>query len=103
MSASSAEALAGYSSGKMADKDAGQETALGSAYSPVDYMSITSFPRLPEDDVMAGESGLKSRRDEDNFLGEQDTGVLLTCALLFLRHVPLLYTHVFHLVISSPT
>ncbi|XP_026800738.2 glutathione hydrolase 7 [Pangasianodon hypophthalmus] len=74
MSASSAEALAGYSSGKMADKDAGQDTALGSAYSPVDYMSITSFPRLPEDDVMAaGESGLKSRRDEDNFLGEQDT------------------------------
>lgn len=100
MSASSAEVLAGYSSGKMADKDAGQETALGSAYSPVDYMSITSFPRLPEDDVVVGESGLKSRRDEDNFLGEQDTGVLLTC---FLRHVPLLYTHFFHLVISSPT
>ncbi|KAF7695829.1 glutathione hydrolase 7 [Silurus meridionalis] len=74
MSASSAEALAAYSSGKMADKDAGLETALGSAYSPVDYMSITSFPRLPEDDVvMAAESGLKSRRDEDNFLGEQDT------------------------------
>ncbi|KAK3547458.1 hypothetical protein QTP86_021036 [Hemibagrus guttatus] len=73
MSASSAEAVAGYPSGKMADKDAGLETALGSAYSPVDYMSITSFPRLPEDDVMAGESGLKSRRDEDNFLGEQDT------------------------------
>ncbi|KAM9445979.1 glutathione hydrolase 7 isoform 1-T1 [Clarias gariepinus] len=73
MSASSADALAGYTSGKMADKDAGQDTALGSAYSPVDYMSITSFPRLPEDDVLAGESGLKSRRDEDNFLGEQDT------------------------------
>ncbi|KAF4077876.1 hypothetical protein AMELA_G00192920 [Ameiurus melas] len=73
MSAAPAEALAGYPSGKMADKDAGQETALGSAYSPVDYMSITSFPRLPEDDVMAGESGPKSRRDEDHFLGEQDT------------------------------
>lgn len=80
MSGSSAEALAGYPSAKMADKDAGQDTALGSAYSPVDYMSITSFPRLPEDDVMAGESGLKSRRDEDNFLAEQDTGVLPTCA-----------------------
>ncbi|GAA6089424.1 glutathione hydrolase 7 [Tachysurus ichikawai] len=73
MSGSSAEAVGSYPGGKTADKDAGQETALGSAYSPVDYMSITSFPRLPEDDVTAGESGLKSRRDEDNILGEQDT------------------------------
>lgn len=95
MSASSAEALAGYSSGKMADKDAGQDTALGSAYSPVDYMSITSFPRLPEDDVTAGESGLKSRRDEDNFLGEQDTGVLATCSLPLSR-APVIYTLFIH-------
>ncbi|XP_027016488.1 glutathione hydrolase 7 [Tachysurus fulvidraco] len=73
MSGSSAEAVGSYPGGKTADKDAGQETALGSAYSPVDYMSITSFPRLPEDDVTAGESGLKSRRDEDNILGEHDT------------------------------
>ncbi|XP_060793144.1 glutathione hydrolase 7 [Neoarius graeffei] len=73
MSAASAEALAAHSSAKMADKDAGQETALGSAYSPVDYMSITSFPRLPEDDALAGESGLKARRDEDHFLAEQET------------------------------
>uniref|UniRef100_A0A7N8WXU3 Glutathione hydrolase n=1 Tax=Mastacembelus armatus TaxID=205130 RepID=A0A7N8WXU3_9TELE len=48
-------------------------TTLGSAYSPVDYMSITSFPRLPEDDVMSGENTLKSRKDEDNVLSEQDT------------------------------
>uniref|UniRef100_A0A7N8XSQ5 Glutathione hydrolase n=1 Tax=Mastacembelus armatus TaxID=205130 RepID=A0A7N8XSQ5_9TELE len=57
----------------MADKDANPETTLGSAYSPVDYMSITSFPRLPEDDVMSGENTLKSRKDEDNVLSEQDT------------------------------
>lgn len=68
------EAVAGYSSGPMADKDASQETTLGSAFSPVDYMSITSFPRLPEDDVLSGENTLKSRKDEDNFLSEQDTG-----------------------------
>uniref|UniRef100_A0A8C7HT90 Glutathione hydrolase n=1 Tax=Oncorhynchus kisutch TaxID=8019 RepID=A0A8C7HT90_ONCKI len=49
------------------------ETTLGSAYSPVDYMSITSFPRLPEDDVVSGENTLKSRKDDDNFLSEQDT------------------------------
>uniref|UniRef100_A0A8C1M3L1 Glutathione hydrolase n=1 Tax=Cyprinus carpio TaxID=7962 RepID=A0A8C1M3L1_CYPCA len=42
------------------------------AYSPVDYMSITSFPRLPEDEVSA-DSTFKSRRDDDNFLSEQDT------------------------------
>uniref|UniRef100_W5LMJ5 Glutathione hydrolase n=1 Tax=Astyanax mexicanus TaxID=7994 RepID=W5LMJ5_ASTMX len=53
--------------------DASQETTLGSAYSPVDYMSITSFPRLPEDDAVSGENTLKSRRDDDNFLSEQDT------------------------------
>uniref|UniRef100_A0A3Q1FCN5 Glutathione hydrolase n=1 Tax=Acanthochromis polyacanthus TaxID=80966 RepID=A0A3Q1FCN5_9TELE len=57
----------------VADKDANLETTLGSAYSPVDYMSITSFPRLPEDDVMSGENTLKSRKDDDNVLSEQDT------------------------------
>lgn len=87
MAASPSEALAGYPSGKMADKDAGQETALGSAYSPVDYMSITSFPRLPEDDMMAGESGLKSRRDEDNSLGEQDTDPDLFLKSARLQHL----------------
>lgn len=56
------------------DKDANPETTLGSAYSPVDYMSITSFPRLPEDDVLSGENTLKSRKDDDNVLSEQDTG-----------------------------
>ncbi|XP_030625857.1 glutathione hydrolase 7 [Chanos chanos] len=68
-----ADAVAGYSTGTMVDKDASQETTLGSAYSPVDYMSITSFPRLPEDDVLSAENTLKSRKDDDNFLSEQDT------------------------------
>ncbi|KAG5838379.1 hypothetical protein ANANG_G00223100 [Anguilla anguilla] len=68
-----ADAVAGYSSGNMADKDTSQETTLGSAYSPVDYMSITSFPRLPEDDGLSGENTVKSRKDDDNFLSEQDT------------------------------
>ncbi|XP_029579747.1 glutathione hydrolase 7 [Salmo trutta] len=67
------DAVAGYSSGTMTEKDPSQETTLGSAYSPVDYMSITSFPRLPEDDVVSGENTLKSRKDDDNFLSEQDT------------------------------
>ncbi|XP_071332532.1 glutathione hydrolase 7 isoform X1 [Trachinotus anak] len=67
------EIVAGYPSGCVADKDANPETNLGSAYSPVDYMSITSFPRLPEDDVMSGENTLKSRKDDDNVLSEQDT------------------------------
>ncbi|XP_051735369.1 glutathione hydrolase 7 [Ctenopharyngodon idella] len=49
-----------------------KDAALNSAYSPVDYMSITSFPRLPEDDVSA-DNTLKSRKDDDNFLSEQDT------------------------------
>nr|XP_043894897.1 glutathione hydrolase 7 [Solea senegalensis]XP_043894898.1 glutathione hydrolase 7 [Solea senegalensis] len=66
--------MAGYPSGSLvADKDANPETTLGSAYSPVDYMSITSFPRLPEDDVTSGENTLKSRKDDDNVLSEQDT------------------------------
>lgn len=68
------EIMAGCPSGYAADKDANPETTLGSAYSPVDYMSITSFPRLPEDDVMSGENTLKSRKDDDNVLSEQDTG-----------------------------
>ncbi|XP_073326743.1 glutathione hydrolase 7 [Pagrus major] len=65
--------VAGYPSGCVADKDANPETTLGSAYSPVDYMSITSFPRLPEDDMLSGENTLKSRKDDDNVLSEQDT------------------------------
>ncbi|XP_063320434.1 glutathione hydrolase 7 [Pelmatolapia mariae] len=66
------EIVTGYPSGSVVDKDANPETTLGSAYSPVDYMSITSFPRLPEDDV-SGENTLKSRKDDDNVLSEQDT------------------------------
>lgn len=57
----------------MADKEPSPETTLGSAYSPVDYMSITSFPRLPEDDGLSGETTLKSRKEDDNVLSEQDT------------------------------
>ncbi|KAK7131833.1 hypothetical protein R3I93_018409 [Phoxinus phoxinus] len=49
-----------------------KDAALTSAYSPVDYMSITSFPRLPEDDSSA-DSAFKPRKDDDNFLSEQDT------------------------------
>lgn len=74
-----ADAVAGYSSGNMADKDTNQETTLGSAYSPVDYMSITSFPRLPEDDALSGENTVKSRKDDDNFLSEQETGKSRAC------------------------
>ncbi|XP_020500541.1 glutathione hydrolase 7 [Labrus bergylta] len=65
--------VAGYPSGCLADKDANPETTLGSAYSPVDYMSITSFPRLPEDETQSGENTLKSRKDDDNALSEHDT------------------------------
>uniref|UniRef100_A0A8D0L5S3 Glutathione hydrolase n=1 Tax=Sphenodon punctatus TaxID=8508 RepID=A0A8D0L5S3_SPHPU len=57
-------------------KEASQQSTLG-AYSPVDYMSITSFPRLPEEEpgstASASESCLRSRKEEDAFLGEQDT------------------------------
>ncbi|CAK6968230.1 glutathione hydrolase 7 [Scomber scombrus] len=73
MHSPAAEIVAGYPSGCVVDKDANPETTLGSAYSPVDYMSITSFPRLPEDDAMSGENTLKSRKDDDNVLSEQDT------------------------------
>ncbi|NXN98128.1 GGT7 hydrolase, partial [Rhinopomastus cyanomelas] len=41
------------------------------ASSPVDYLSITSFPRLPEEEPP--ESGPRARREEDAILGEQDT------------------------------
>jgi gamma-glutamyltranspeptidase/glutathione hydrolase len=69
---------AGYPSGPIADKDANQETTLGSAYSPVDYMSITSFPRLPEDEVLSGDNALRSRKDDD-CLSDQDTGQSIPC------------------------
>ncbi|XP_031421784.1 glutathione hydrolase 7 isoform X2 [Clupea harengus] len=36
-------------------------------------MSITSFPRLPEDDVLSSENTLKTRKDDDNVLNEQET------------------------------
>uniref|UniRef100_A0A8C6TDM1 Glutathione hydrolase n=1 Tax=Neogobius melanostomus TaxID=47308 RepID=A0A8C6TDM1_9GOBI len=55
------------------EKEPSPETNLGSAYSPVDYMSITSFPRLPEDDLHSGENAVKSRKEDDNVLSEQDT------------------------------
>lgn len=69
------ESVAAYPSGNVVDKDANPETTLGSAYSPVDYMSITSFPRLPEDDTMSAETTQRSRKEDDNVLSEQDTGV----------------------------
>ncbi|XP_064888782.1 glutathione hydrolase 7 isoform X2 [Columba livia] len=56
-----------------AEAGGGRQRALA-AGSPVDYMSITSFPRLPEEDAGgAAESGLRARKEEDAFLGEQDT------------------------------
>ncbi|KAJ6661111.1 hypothetical protein lerEdw1_016912 [Lerista edwardsae] len=70
MAAAAATAAAGA-----AEKEASQQSSLG-AYSPVDYMSITSFPRLPEEEPGSGsasESCLRSRKEEDAFLGEQDT------------------------------
>ncbi|XP_043946222.1 glutathione hydrolase 7 [Protopterus annectens] len=56
----------------MAEKEVSQETNLG-AYSPVDYMSITSFPRLPEEDAVSSDTVLRARKEEDAFLGEPDT------------------------------
>ncbi|KAM3617465.1 uncharacterized protein V6R79_006562 [Siganus canaliculatus] len=73
MNSPAPEIVAANPGGYVADKEANPETTLGSAYSPVDYMSITSFPRLPEDDMLSGENTLKSRRDDDNVLSEQDT------------------------------
>uniref|UniRef100_H3CDZ5 Glutathione hydrolase n=1 Tax=Tetraodon nigroviridis TaxID=99883 RepID=H3CDZ5_TETNG len=57
----------------VAEKEAHAETTLASAYSPVDYMSITSFPRLPEDDALSGENAARSRKDDDNVLSELET------------------------------
>ncbi|KAM9372068.1 glutathione hydrolase 7 [Phaethornis superciliosus] len=56
-----------------AEAQGGRQRALA-AGSPVDYMSITSFPRLPEEEAGGpAEGGLRSRKEEDAFLGEQDT------------------------------
>ncbi|KAM4650126.1 glutathione hydrolase 7 [Amazona ochrocephala] len=56
-----------------AEAGGGRQRALA-AGSPVDYMSITSFPRLPEEEAGgAAEGGLRARKEEDAFLGEQDT------------------------------
>lgn len=74
MNTLASETVSGYPSGCVAVKDAHPETTLASAYSPVDYMSITSFPRLPEDDMLSGENALKSQKDDDNVLSEQETG-----------------------------
>ncbi|XP_063816314.1 glutathione hydrolase 7 isoform X1 [Pseudophryne corroboree] len=52
----------------MAEQGPGR--SLGS-YSPVDYMSITSFPRLPEEET-GGEPGPRAGED-DTFLGEHDS------------------------------
>uniref|UniRef100_A0A1A8Q3H9 Glutathione hydrolase n=2 Tax=Nothobranchius TaxID=28779 RepID=A0A1A8Q3H9_9TELE len=82
------ESVVGYPSGSVVDKDANAETTLGSAYSPVDYMSITSFPRLPEDDTTSAENVLKSRRDEDNVLSEQDTDPDLFLRSVRLQRLP---------------
>ncbi|XP_016097973.1 gamma-glutamyltransferase 7-like [Sinocyclocheilus grahami] len=64
-----------------------KDAALSSAYSPVDYMSITSFPRLPEDEVSA-DNILKSRKDNDNFLSEQDTDPDLFLKTARLQQLP---------------
>lgn len=73
MNSPACEVVAGYPGGGVAEKEAHPETTLASAYSPVDYMSITSFPRLPEDDALSGENAAKSRKDDDNILSEQET------------------------------
>ncbi|XP_061760398.1 glutathione hydrolase 7 isoform X1 [Nerophis ophidion] len=67
------ELVVGHPAGLVVDKDATSETAFGGAYSPVDYMSITSFPRLPEDEMVSSDNAPKSHKDEDNILGEQET------------------------------
>ncbi|KAM6248501.1 glutathione hydrolase 7 isoform 4-T4 [Porphyrio hochstetteri] len=60
-----------------AEAGGGRQRALA-AGSPVDYMSITSFPRLPEEEAGgAAEGGLRARKEEDAFLGEQDTETCL--------------------------
>lgn len=78
MSSAAQDIMAGCPSSSVPTKEANPETTLGSAYSPVDYMSITSFPRLPEDDMMSVDNAAKLRsKDDDNVLSEQDTGELL--------------------------
>lgn len=89
MYAPTADTVSGYTSGTMVDKDASQETTLGSAYSPVDYMSITSFPRLPEDDVLSSENTQKTRKEDDNVLSEQDTGMPITPSHCLQTHTSL--------------
>lgn len=90
MSSSAQDIMAGCPSSTVPTKEANPETTLGSAYSPVDYMSITSFPRLPEDDMMAVDNAAKLRsKDDDNVLSEQDTGEPLespphSCSAAFL-------------------
>lgn len=79
MNSPASEAVAGFPGGCVAEKEAHPQTTLASAYSPVDYMSITSFPRLPEDDALPGENTSKLRRDDDNFLSEQETGKTTMC------------------------
>ncbi|KAK7884212.1 hypothetical protein WMY93_027335 [Mugilogobius chulae] len=73
MHSPAADIVSGYPSGFTADKEPSPETTLGSVYSPVDYMSITSFPKLPEDDALSGENAIKAHKEDDNVLSEQDT------------------------------
>lgn len=75
MNSQAPEVVAGYPGGGVAEKEAHPETTLASAYSPVDYMSITSFPRLPEDDTLSGENATRFRKEDDNVLSEQETGI----------------------------
>lgn len=75
------EGVAGHPGGPVAEREAHAETTLASAYSPVDYMSITSFPRLPEEDALSGDNAAKSRKDDDNILSEQETGKGTTVCL----------------------
>ncbi|XP_077107628.1 glutathione hydrolase 7 isoform X1 [Ranitomeya variabilis] len=50
--------------------ETGPGRSLGS-YSPVDYMSITSFPRLPEEET--GAEPVPRSGEDDTFLGEHDS------------------------------
>lgn len=86
MNSPAPEVVAGYPGGGVAEKEAHPETTLASAYSPVDYMSITSFPRLPEDDTLSGENAAKSRKDDDNVLSEQETGKSTGSDIIFHMH-----------------
>ncbi|XP_072305894.1 glutathione hydrolase 7 [Eucyclogobius newberryi] len=88
MQSPGADVVSGYSTGSVAGKGLSPETNLGSAYSPVDYMSITSFPKLPEDDVLSGENVLKSHKEDDNVLSEQDTDPDLFLKSAHLQRLP---------------